>query len=339
MTRRLVPALALVLAVLPTAALAVSRPAAPRLHPRDTAPVPSYVQKVETAVLGLKVRARANATSSARLGVHRFASAVVIDSRGYALTVSYAVMDAVEIEAVGRDGRMVSARVAGFDFDSGLALVKLDSGTWAPATLGQSGDVVLGALTGTVGVDEDNDLVHVTGTVKSVRRFSASWEYMLERAFIVAPASPSWGGSALVNERGEVVGIGSLRLGEKPLYTNMFIPLERFLPVKEEIIATGRVQSRVPRPWLGLYTSSAHDRITVDGFSPVGPAAHAGFQRGDRIVGVNGVDVRSQEEFYETLWKHRAGEVIKVSVERNDKVVVIPVQSVDRHRALTAPAR
>ena len=159
---------------------------------------------------------------------------------------------------------------------------------------------------------------------------------MLERAFIVAPASPSWGGSALVNERGEVVGIGSLRLGEAP-YTNMFIPLERFVPVKDEIIATGRVQSRRPRPWLGLYTSADHDGITVDGFSPVGPASRAGFLRGDRIVSVNGQSVGSQEEFYEALWKNRAGEVIKVSVQRDNRVVVIPVQSEDRHRLLTGP--
>ena len=338
MTRCLIPALALVVALLPAVALAVSRPPGPRLHPRDTAPAPSYVQKVENAMLGLKVRARANAASSARLGVHRFASAVVVDPRGYALTVSYAVMDAVEIEAVRRDGRTVSATVAGFDLDSGLALVKLEGGDWKPATLGQSRDVAAGTLTGTVGIDEDNDLVHVTGAVRSVRRFSASWEYMLERAFIVTPASASWGGSALVNDRGEVVGIGSLRLGEAP-YTNMFIPLERFLPVKDELIATGRVQSRVPRPWLGIYTSANRDGITVDGFSPIGPAAQAGFQRGDRIVGVNGVDVRSQEEFYETLWRHHAGEVIKVSVERNDRVVVISVQSVDRHRVLTTPGR
>lgn len=333
MTRRFVQAL-VAIALLPAAALAVPRTPDPRLHPREISGLPTYVRKIETAIVGLKVRARANATSSARLGVHRFASAVVFDPRGYAVTVSYALMDAVEIEAFRRDGRTVTARLAGFDLDSGLGIVKLDGEGWAPAALGQSGDIAAGALTGTVGVDEDGDLIHVTGVVRSVRRFSASWEYMLERAFIVAPASRSWGGSALVNERGEVVGIGSLRLGEAP-YTNMFIPLERFVPVKDEIIATGRVQSRAPRPWLGLYTSADHDGITVDGFSPVGPASKAGFQRGDRIVGVNGVDVRSQEEFYEALWKNRAGEVIKVSVRRDNRVVVIPVQSIDRHRALT----
>jgi S1-C subfamily serine protease len=335
MRRRVVLALVAV-ALLPAAALAVPRPPEPRVHPRDVSGLPSYVRKVENAIVGLKVRARANAISSSRLGVHRFASGVVFDARGYAVTVSYALMDAVEIEAFRRDGRTVTARLAGFDLDSGLGIVKLEGDGWTAASLGQSGDVTANMLTGTVGVDEDNDLVHVTGAVRSVRRFSASWEYMLERAFIVAPASPSWGGSALVNERGEVIGVGSLRLGEAP-YTNMFIPLERFVPVKDEIIATGRVQSRTPRPWLGLYTSADHDGITVDGFSPIGPAAQAGFQRGDRIVSVNGVTVRSQEEFYEALWKNRAGEVIKVSVARKDRVVVIPVQSVDRHRALTGP--
>jgi len=295
------------------------------------------VQRVEPAIIGLKVRARADAQSSARLGVHRFASAVVFDSRGYALTVSYVLMDAVEIEAQRRDGQTVSAKVAALDLDSGIGMVKLDDiADWRAAALGDSRDVTAGSLTGTVAVDEDNDLIQVTGAVRAVRRFSASWEYMLQRAFIVAPANASWGGSALVNERGEVIGIGSLRLGEPP-YTNMFIPLERFVPVKDEIIATGRVQSRRPRPWLGLYTSADHDGITVDGFSPVGPASRAGFVRGDRIVSVNGQSVRSQEEFYEALWKNRAGEVIKVSVERDNRVVVIPVQSEDRHRLLTGP--
>jgi S1-C subfamily serine protease len=333
MTSRLVPALVAVL-LLPAAVLAVPRLPELRIHPRDISAVPSYVDKVEPAIIGLKVRARADAVSSARLGVHRFASGIVFDPRGYAVTVSYALIDAVEIEAFRRDGKTVPARLVGFDLDSGLGVVKLDGDGWTAAVLGQSNDVIAETLTGTVGVDEDGDLVHVTGSVRSVRRFSASWEFMLERAFIVAPASRSWGGSALVNERGEVVGIGSLRLGEAP-YTNLFIPLERFVPVKDEIIATGRVQSRTPRPWLGLYTTMDHDGITVDGFSPIGPAAQAGFKRGDRIVGVNGVGVTSQEEFYETLWKHRAGEVIQVSVERDNRVMVIPVHSVDRHRTLT----
>ena len=150
--------------------------------------------------------------------------------------------------------------MVGLDLDTGLGVVKLEGdGPWPAATLGDSGAVAAGARTGTVGVDEDNDLVQVTGTVHAVRRFSAYWEYMLDRAIIVAPASPQWGGSAVVNERGEVIGIASLRLGEPP-HVNLAIPIEKFVPVKDELIASGRIVSRPPRPWLGLYTVAVAGR-------------------------------------------------------------------------------
>jgi S1-C subfamily serine protease len=181
-----------------------------------------------------------------------------------------------------------------------------------------------------VGADEDNDLVFAQATVTGVRRFSAFWEYMLPRAFIVSPAISSWGGSAMVDERGELVGIVSLRLGEDPAYVNMAIPLETFLPVKDEIIATGRVASRRPRPWIGLHTRANPDGVFVDGFNEAGPARSAGFRKGDRIVGVNGVGVRTQEEFYEQMWRRQAGDTIEVVVHREDAVRIIPVRSIDR---------
>ncbi|MGH7276511.1 MAG: S1C family serine protease, partial [Candidatus Rokuibacteriota bacterium] len=269
-------------------------------------------------------------------GKQRFGSAVIFDPRGYALTVSYILLDAVGIEAQTRDGTKVEARLVGLDLDSGLGVVKLEgAGPWPVATLGGSTDVVAGMRTGTVGVNEDNDLVHVTGVVQAVRRFSAYWEYMLERAIIVAPASPQWGGSAVVNDRGEVVGIASLRLGEAP-HVNLAIPTERFLPVKDELIATGRVASRPPRPWLGVYTVDVRDGLVVSELSPIGPAARAGFVKGDRILRVNGVAVASQEQFYEQLWSRRAGDLIEVAVQRQDRVHVIAVPSIDRHRLYRA---
>ena len=134
----------------------------------------------------------------------------------------------------------------------------------------------------------------------------------------------------MVNERGQLVGIVSLRLGEQPAYVNMAIPLETFLPVKDEIIAAGRVVSRRPRPWIGLHTRASSDGVFVDGFNEAGPARSAGFRKGDRIVGVNGVRVRTQEEFYEQMWRRKAGDTIEVAVHREDTVRVIPVRSIDR---------
>jgi S1-C subfamily serine protease len=321
MARRLTQGLAMLLIVLGTVG-ASPPPRELRLHPGTIPAEPSFIKRVEPAIVGIRVRADEAAFSSARLGTRRFGSGVVFDDRGYAVTVSYILLDALHIEVLMRDGRTVPGRVAGLDLETGLGVIRLDGdGPWPTARLGESADAAVGMLTGTVGVDEDNDLVYVTGSLRSIRRFAAS---------------TSWGGSAVVDTSGQVIGIASLRLGEPP-HVNVAIPVETFVPVKDELIAAGRVMSRRPRPWLGLYTSGAEGGVVVEGVAPVGPSAGAGFQKGDRIFSVNGVAVASQEEFYETLWQGRAGDVIQVGVERDARRHVIVVRSVDRYHLLRRP--
>jgi S1-C subfamily serine protease len=293
------------------------------------------VQRVAPTLVGLHVRAAEDRPSSARLGARRFGTGVVFDARGYAVTVSYVVLDAVGIEAHTRDGRRVPAHLAALDLDTGLAVVRLEAaGPWPTAELRSSSDLHVGAVTGTVGMDEEDGLVQATTTLTAVRRFSTFWEYMLDRALLLTPSMESWGGSAAVDERGRVVGIVSLRLGEPP-HVSLAIPAEKFLAVKDELVSAGRVVSRRPRPWIGLYTAAHPGRVVVDGFNEAGPAHAAGFRRGDQIVGVDGVDVASQEEFYEQLWRRQAGDTIEVSVRRGDHVQIISVRSIDRHRLYT----
>jgi S1-C subfamily serine protease len=322
------------------AALGWARPVSrePRVHPGRLPAWPSYVQRVEPALVGLHVKADPARPSSARLGAQRFGTGIVFDEQGHAVTVSYVVLDAVSIEARLRDGRTAPARLVALDLDTGLAVVRLEGGgPWPAAELASSHDIAAGAVTGTAGVDEDGELVHAATTVQGVRRFSAFWEYMLDRALLLAPSMPSWAGSAALDTRGRVVGIVSLRLGEPP-HVSLAIPAEKFLAVRDELVAVGRVVSRPPRPWLGLHTTGTPGRVVVEGFNEAGPARAAGFRPGDRIVGVDGVGVSSQEEFYERLWRRRAGDVIQVAVQRADGVRVISVRSIDRHR-LYPPAR
>ncbi|MGH7342726.1 MAG: PDZ domain-containing protein, partial [Candidatus Rokuibacteriota bacterium] len=189
------------------------------------------------------------------------------------------------------------------------------------------------SLSGTVGVDEDNELAWVTSGVQGIRRFSGYWEYMLDRALIVGPSTDSWGGSVVVDAQGVVLGIASLRLGGPP-HVNVAIPIERLVAVKDELVAAGRVVSRPARPWLGLHTVPHENGVVVDGFAASGPARETALRRGDRILSVNGVTIASQEEFYEQLWRGRAGDVITLAVQRETAVQVIRVKSVDRYRLL-----
>jgi len=184
---------------------------------------------------------------------------------------------------------------------------------------------------GTVGVAEDGSLVATAGRIEAVRPFSAAWEYMLDRAFIVAPYNRAFGGGALVDAGGHVVGITSLRLGETP-YVNLAIPIEKFLPGKDELLSRGRVVSRRSRPWLGLYTISQEGGLVVAGVSPVGPARAAGFRLGDVIVRLNGAKVESQEDFYARLWQGAVDEEVHVVVQRAARFEAISIRPADRYR-------
>ena len=147
------------LALVLTLALPAPAPAAPaatdrRVHPADVSGLPSYVQRVAPSIVALKVRNAEGAASSLRLGSRRSGSGVIFDARGYVLTVSYLLLDAVAIEAQGYRGRTVGARLVGLDLDTRLGVIKLeDPGPWPVATLGRSEEAVAGMRTGTVGVN------------------------------------------------------------------------------------------------------------------------------------------------------------------------------------------
>ena len=304
-----------------------------RPEPGPLPAVPSQLQRVAPAVVGIRVLVPPDRPSTQTLGRERWGSGVILDSEGYVLTVSYVLMDAEAIEVSLRDGRKVPGRLVGLDLETGLGVLKLAwPGPWPAVPLGDSRPVAEGEATATIGMDDDGDLVWTQGRVESVRRFAASWEYMLDRAFIVAPGNPAFGGGALVDSGGAVIGITSLRLGERP-YRNLAIPIEKFAAARDELIARGRVESRPPRPWLGLSTQPLEQGgLVVVGVSPVGPAGRAGFRRGDVIVRVGGEKVATHEEFYARLWSRPVGEDLVVVVRREDRFEAITVRPADRYK-------
>ncbi len=300
--------------------------------PPTTSSVPPHVQRVQPAVVGIKVRVPLDRPSVRTLGPERWGSGVIFDPAGYAVTVSYVLLDAEIIQVSLRDGRVVPAKLAGLDLEHGLGVIRLEGdGPWPAAALGDSSKVSVGQPTATIGVDDDNDLVVTQGSVQEIRRFAGYWEYMIDRAFVVAPYNPAFGGSPLVNIQGEIIGITNLRIGDRP-FVNLAIPIELFTASKDELISKGRVLSRPPRPWLGLYTVPTEHGVQVAGISPVGPAGQAGFQRGDLIVRVNGEKVESQEDFYRRLWRTQVGQEVTLVVLRESHFQVITVRPVDRYQ-------
>ena len=327
-------AVALVAALAVPVAPAVVQQSQPR---QPTATIPAYVERVIPAVVGIDTKIPLDRPSVLTLGPARSGSGVIFDAAGYVVTVGYILTDATLIQVRLRDGRVVPARVVGQDYESGIGVIKLEgAGPWPNVPLGNSAAVGTGDPAAIVGVTGENEVATTQVSIQDIRRFTGYWEYLLERAFIVAPPNPSFGGSPLVNTQGEVIGVTSLRLGDPP-NVNLAIPIEYFLAAKDELFKEGRVTSRPPRPWLGLYTVETPQGLVIAGAAAAGPAIDAGFERGDVIVRLNGEKVESQEDFYRKLWKTRIGDEVNIVVLRDAKFQVVAVRTIDRQSILRTP--
>ena len=140
----------------------------------------------------------------------------------------------------------------------------------------------------------------VASQIVAKQEFAGYWEYLLDEAVFTYPAHPNWGGTALLNERGELIGIGSLQLEReregKAEHVNMVVPIDLLKPVLDDLRKFGRV-NKPARPWLGLYSTEIDNRLVVIGISTNGPAARAELKTGDIILAVDGQEVTSQTAF------------------------------------------
>ena len=111
---------------MPQALWAVPKESGPGPEPLTPPPVPPHVQRVGPAVVGIRVRVPLDRPSVLTLGPERWGSGVIFDPAGYALTVSYVLLDAGVIQVALRDGRRVPARLIGLDLEHGLGVIKLE---------------------------------------------------------------------------------------------------------------------------------------------------------------------------------------------------------------------
>jgi S1-C subfamily serine protease len=339
MKRPLARTLFVALAALAACAVTTVEALPARTVADTTAPAasnPDYERLVEAAnaVVGVKVKALANARSNATLGEERIGSGVVIGADGLVLTIGYLILEADSVEIVDGESKPIPAGVVAYDHATGFGLVK------ALAPLG-SRPIKLGSA---LKVEQLDRLMIVTGgeeqvvsvaTVVSRRPFAGYWEYFLDNAIFTSPPRLDHSGAALINKQGELVGIGSLFVmdaltpGEK-LPGNMFVPVDVVRPVLDEMIRTGAQQGG-RRPWLGVNSLEEDGRVKVMQVNDESPADQAGIKAGDIILSIDGETVESLEHFYRTLWRRGpAGVDVVLTVLHGATPRTVTVRSIDR---------
>lgn len=259
-------------------------------------------------------------------------SGVIISSDGYIVTNNHVVAGADEILVKLNDNREFSGRIIGLDSNTDLALIKIEGKDLPTLPIGNSDDLKIGQWVLAVG-NPFNLTSTVTAGIVSAKARSLGANGI--ESFIQTDAAINQGnsGGALVNAKGELVGINAMLYSETGSYSGygFAIPTTIMTKVVDDLKAYGTVQRAVlgvtggdvsnyldsekakgNTPDLGTLTG-----IWVNSISENSAAAEIGLQQGDVITQINDKPVHKMSEMQELLAQYRPGDKISVTWLRN----------------------
>ncbi len=274
-------------------------------------------------------------------------SGVVVGSDGYILTNNHVVDGADQVQVDLTDGRSFKAKVIGTDKPSDLALVKIDATDLHPLTLGNSdgvqvGDVVL-AVGNPLGIGQTVTMGIISAKGRSTSTGNGSYEDFLQTD---APINHGNSGGALVNTKGELVGINSQILsdgGEGNIGIGFAIPANMARHVMDDLRKDGKVH----RSQLGVTVQPVTSEMAqslglkhvggaiVSSVTPGSAADHAGIKQGDVIESFNGQELHD----YNALRNHVADSTpgsnatVKILRDGSEKTLTVKLDEANIDKA------
>jgi putative serine protease PepD len=303
---------------------------------------PANVDRAPESVAGIAARVMQSTVSVSVQGAgsRGTGSGVVIRSDGYILTNNHVVASAAgggQIEVVFDEGASrAPARIVGLDAVTDLAVLRVDlDRQLEAATLGRSRDLVVGDPVIAIGSPLGLAGTVTTGIVSALNRTvdvpaqdGQGRNPLFNAIQTDAAINPGNSGGALVNARGEVIGInsaiatlgGGLFGGEGggSIGVGFAIPIDEASSVAEEIIRSGRAT----HPAIGVSAltisgeSADREGARIQQLTPDGAAAQAGLQPGDLIVKVEDDDIASVDELILAIRQNEVGDTITLTYVR-----------------------
>lgn len=252
-------------------------------------------------------------------------SGVIISPEGYLLTNNHVVDGATDVRVTLSDKREFQGRVVGTDPKTDIAVLKIEASNLFPITIGDSakaevGDTVL-AIGDPFGVGE----TVTKGIISATGRGNLGIEDYEDFIQTDAPINPGNSGGALINDRGELIGINTAIIthgsgGNQGI--GFAVPSNLARTVMEEILKNGKVT----RAYLGIFPQDVTPAIAkafgekdpngvlVSDVSPNSPAEAAGLQRGDIILEVNGKPMTDSNQLRMTISMMQPGSEAKLKL-------------------------
>lgn len=265
-------------------------------------------------------------------------SGVILSSDGYIVTNNHVIEGAHDIEVVLNDKRTFTAQLVGRDPNTDLALLKVDATGLPTIEIGNSDDLKVGEWVLAVGNPFNLTSTVTAGIVSAkARSINILDADMKIESFIQTDAAvnPGNSGGALVNTRGELVGINTAIASQTGSYAGYAFAIPT--AIMQKVVGDLRQFGSVQRALLGIrmmdITQEVKDHFGLGSMEGVyvaevvnGSAAQkAGMQSGDVIVQVDGRQINSSSQLQEQIGRKNPGDEVVVLVRRGNKSVTLQV--------------
>jgi serine protease Do len=255
-------------------------------------------------------------------------SGVIVSPEGYILTNNHVIDGATDVRITLSDKREFKARIVGADPKTDVAVLKIDAKNLAPITIGDSSKVQVGDVALAIGDPFGVGQTVTKGIISATGRGGLGIEDYEDFLQTDAPINPGNSGGALINDRGELVGINTAIIshgsgGSQGI--GFAVPANLARQVMDQVLRTGHVT----RAYLGIYPQDVtpamarafgekdSQGIVVGDVTPNSPAHEAGIQRGDIILEVNGKPVTDSNQLRMSISMMQPGTDLKLKTLRN----------------------
>lgn len=267
-----------------------------------------------------------------------YGSGVIISGDGYIITNNHVIKEADKIVVVLNDKKEYEAKLIGQDPNTDIALLKIEGENFPYVEYGNSDDVALGEWVLAVGNPYNLTSTVTAGIISAkARDLGMNRGQMSLESFLQTDAAinPGNSGGALVNAKGELIGINTLIQSPTGAYSGyaFAVPVNIARKVVNDLKDYGKVQRGVLGIRMGELTPVLAEELGVKETSGIyvgevmsGSAAQkAGMKKGDIIQGINGREVKTTPEFYEQLGKYHPGSQIQLKLRRDGKEKLVDV--------------
>ncbi len=269
-------------------------------------------------------------------------SGVIISEDGYIVTNNHVVENASKLRVKLNDNRIFDAEIVGTDPTTDVALIKIDAKELPTIPFGSSDNLRLGEWVLAIGSPFDLQSTITAGIVSAkARQLNVIPNEFSIESFIQTDAAvnPGNSGGALVNARGELVGINTVIKSS----TGSYIGYSFAVPesIVKKVVIDLKEYGVVQRAMLGISYRPVDQQFIeemgketgideiggayVASVDPDGAASAAGIRKGDVITAINGVKINDRASMSEQIGKYRPNDKVKISIKRGGETKQIEV--------------